>query len=99
MEIKDLWGVAETPLQMERLLKAMRAAALMADSPYYRGNEKGVIYEVTPDGKMVSPLILAIKMGAPAESIRMLLQEEERMVLEWRRAKEAKEKEEPKEAE
>jgi len=82
--VKELWEVAETPLQVKILAGAIRSALLMADKPYYAVNEKkGSIYEVLPNGKALSPLVLAIKMGAPAESIKLLLQEEERRLSEW----------------
>jgi len=86
-KMKNLFEVAETPLQIEILAKAIRVSSLMADQPYYRAGEKGVIYEVTPDGKPLSPIILAIRMGAPAEKVKLLLQERERQVLEWRSQK------------
>jgi len=80
----ELWGCVETPLQAQILTKVVRTASLMNnDTPYYRGSEKGV-YEVTPDGKAVSPLVLAIICGAPATTIKLLLQEEERRIIEWR---------------
>jgi hypothetical protein len=83
-KMNELWAVVESPLQMEILVSAIRNAQLMGNTPYYRSNEKGSIYEVLPNGKSVSPLVLAILMDAPAEKIKFLLQEQERKTIEWR---------------
>lgn len=90
---KELWALCESSLQAEILAKAMRTAQLMGNNPYYKAGENGNLYEVTPDGKSVSPLILALLLGAPPEAIKMLLVERERQTLEWRKKNNSKEDE------
>jgi hypothetical protein len=82
-KVETLWAIVESPKQAELLVKAIRTAELMNDAPYYASGKEGGIYEISPNGKAVSPLVMAIKMGAPAETVKMLLQEAERRSLEW----------------